>query len=44
MEFNPVQEKIIHAIDEAADTIISVSHQIHDHPELGYDEVFASDL
>ena len=44
MEFNPIQEKIIHAIDDAAESIISVSHKIHDHPELGYDEVFASDL
>jgi len=38
------QEKILRVIDDAAGTILSVSHQIHDHPELGYQEVFASSL
>ncbi|MFH1907006.1 MAG: M20 family metallopeptidase [Chloroflexota bacterium] len=44
MEFNPIQNKIIYAIDGAKETILSVSHQIHDHPELGYGEIFASNL
>jgi amidohydrolase len=38
------QEKILQAIDAAAESILSTSHQIHDHPELGYQEVFASGL
>jgi amidohydrolase len=44
MNLSPLQEKIIQAVDAAADTILKVSHQIHDHPELGYEEVFASGL
>ena len=44
MELTAQQLKIIQAIDAARETILSVSHQIHDHPELGYQEVFASNL
>ena len=32
------------AIDEAAETLIHVSHEIHSHPEQNYEEVFASEL
>jgi amidohydrolase len=31
-------------IDKSAETLISVSHDIHDHPEQNYEEVFASEL
>ncbi len=31
-------------IDESAETLINVSHEIHDHPEQNYEEVFASEL
>ena len=31
-------------IDEASETLIHVSHEIHDHPEQNYEEIFASDL
>ncbi|MFM8321384.1 MAG: M20 family metallopeptidase [Chloroflexota bacterium] len=41
---NPLQQRLTGAIDAARETILSVSHQIHAHPELGYQEVFASDL
>jgi len=41
---NLLQQQIITAIDGAAETIQAVSHQIHARPELGYQEVFASDL
>jgi amidohydrolase len=44
MELNNLQNKLVGAIDAQADAIVSVSHQIHDHPELGYQEVFASGL
>ena len=44
MELSPLQQQILQAVDEAADTILDVSHQIHSHPELGYEEVFASGL
>jgi amidohydrolase len=44
MELNLLQEKMIHAIDDEKETILSISHQIHDHPELGYSEIFASNI
>ena len=31
-------------IDKNAETLINVSHEIHDHPEENYEEVFASEL
>jgi len=31
-------------IDECAATLVSVSHDIHDHPEQNYEEFFASEL
>ena len=44
MELSTLQQLIIQAVEEARDTILDVSHQIHAHPELGYEEVFASGL
>ena len=44
MPLNDFQKEIVDAIDASAHSIISASHQIHDHPELGYQEVFASSL
>ncbi|MBN1537505.1 MAG: M20 family metallopeptidase [Anaerolineales bacterium] len=44
MELDNRQSRIIQNIDDAASEIIEASHQIHDHPELGYQEVFASNL
>ena len=31
-------------IDKNAETLLNVSHEIHDHPEENYEEVFASEL
>jgi len=31
-------------IDKYAETLLNVSHEIHDHPEENYEEVFASEL
>ena len=44
MELNTLQNKIVEAINAHAETILSVSHQVHDHPEMGYQEIFASGL
>lgn len=44
MNLTAHQNKILQAIDEASATILSVSHQIHDHPELGFQEIFAANL
>src|SRR4030065_96429 len=44
MEINQQQERILQAIDSASTNLFSVSHHIHDNPELGYQEKFASGL
>lgn len=44
MELDVRQSRIIQSIDNAASEIIEASHNIHQHPELGYQEVFASNL
>jgi metal-dependent amidase/aminoacylase/carboxypeptidase family protein len=37
-----VQDQILHAIDTAADRVIEASRQIHEHPELHFQEHFAA--
>jgi amidohydrolase len=44
MQLTDKQKQIIKTIDEATERMTSVSHQIHDHPQLGYEETFASAL
>ena len=47
MNTSEVDELKIHAcnlIDKNSAVLISVSHEIHDHPEQNYEEVFASEL
>jgi len=44
MNYNMEQQKIIAAVDAARAQILNVSHQIHDHPALGDQAVFASGL
>jgi amidohydrolase len=44
MEFTAQQDQIVGAIDGIADQILDVSHQVHNHPELGNQEFFASAL
>jgi len=44
MKLDPQQEKILANIQSSAEEILSVSHQIHQHPELGNQEKFASNL
>jgi amidohydrolase len=44
MEINAPQKLIVESIDAKFDMIISASHQIHEHPELSYQEIFASGL
>src|SRR5579875_1357243 len=38
------RQRIVDAIEAHRDEIIAVSKEIHDHPELGYEEVLASSL
>jgi len=47
MKISEVDELRLQAcnlIDKNAETLISVSHEIHDHPEQNYEEIFASEL
>ena len=44
MELDSQQKIIIETIDTASETILSISHQIHEHPELAHEEKFASGL
>ena len=44
MEINQQQTKILQVIDAASTSLFSISHRIHDKPELGYQENFASGL
>jgi len=44
MTLNALQQRLVTAIENARETIIQVSHNIHDHPELGGEEVFSSNL
>jgi amidohydrolase len=39
-----LKAKACSLIDKNAETLINVSHEIHDHPEENYEEVFASEL
>ena len=43
-EVEGLKEHACNLIDQNAETLVSVSHDIHDHPEQNYEEVFASDL
>jgi len=44
MKLDTLQEKILAHIQTSADEILSISHKIHQHPELGNQEKFASNL
>ena len=44
VKLDTTQEKIIESIEAVSDQVLDISHQIHDHPELGNQEFFASGL
>ncbi len=44
MKLDSTQEKIVAAIEATSGQVLDVSRQIHDHPELGNQEFFASGL
>jgi amidohydrolase len=43
-EVDELKTRACNLIDKNAEVLISVSHEIHDHPEQNYEEVFASEL
>jgi amidohydrolase len=44
MDLQAVKSRLCEEVDRRKDVLLETSHQIHDHPELGYQEVFAHDL
>ncbi|MGZ4704829.1 MAG: amidohydrolase, partial [Acidimicrobiales bacterium] len=44
MELDEAKARLIDEVDKRADLLLDASHRIHDHPELGYEEVFAHEL
>jgi amidohydrolase len=44
MDLAAAKARMIDEVDRRADLLLDTSHRIHEHPELGYEEVFAHDL
>jgi amidohydrolase len=44
MDLEQAKRQVIADVDARAELLVDVSHRIHEHPELGYEEVFAHDL
>ncbi|MFZ4810579.1 MAG: M20 family metallopeptidase [Ilumatobacteraceae bacterium] len=43
-DIDGIKQRVAAEVDRLADRLIDASHQIHAHPELNYQEVFAHDL
>ena len=43
-DVDEIKTRACNLIDSNADELVRVSHEIHDHPEQNYEEVFASEL
>ena len=43
-DLTAVKERLAAEVDKRADVLVEASHQIHDHPELCYEEHFAHDV
>ena len=43
-DIEDVKRRMADRIDQHADRLVEVSHRIHEHPELNFEEVFAHDL
>jgi amidohydrolase len=44
MNLEDAKARLCDEVDKRADALLEASHQIHEHPELGYEEQFAHDL
>jgi amidohydrolase len=44
MDLEAAKAQVIADVDRRAELLLDVSHRIHEHPELGYEEVYAHDL
>src|SRR5688500_10496578 len=43
-DIDAVKQQLGAEVDRLADVLVDASHQIHEHPELNYEETFAHDL
>ena len=41
-QIDEARRRVMKRVDELADVLIEASHAIHGHPELGYEEHFAT--
>lgn len=44
MDADAVKDRLTREVDRRADVLLEISHSIHEHPELGYEEHHAHDL
>ena len=44
MDVDAVKDRLAREVDDRADVLLEISHSIHEHPELGYEEHHAHDL
>jgi amidohydrolase len=44
VDVDALKDQLVAEVDRRADMLLEASHQIHEHPELGFEEVFAHDL
>ncbi len=44
MDVDVVKDRLAREVDDRADVLLEISHSIHEHPELGYEEHHAHDL
>ncbi len=44
MELDAIKDRLVAEIDKRADVLVDASHEIHAHPELGFEERFAHDV
>ena len=44
MDLAAAKARMVDEVDRRADLLLDTSHRIHEHPELGYEEIFAHDL
>jgi amidohydrolase len=44
VDVDALKDQLVAEVDRRADVLLEASHQIHEHPELGFEEVFAHEL
>jgi amidohydrolase len=44
VDVEALKQRVCDEVDRLADRLVDASHQIHEHPELNFEEVFAHDL